>query len=108
MSPIYLLPTRPRLMNMPIQVSLELRATRIRFIALAWFCSLSMITYIDRVCIMQVQDEMKLDLGISEKQFSWVFSVFALAYALFEVPTGWLGDKLGSRRVLIRIVLCWL
>ena len=67
-----------------------------------------MITYIDRVCIMQVQDEIQYDLGITDAQFSWVFSAFALAYALFEVPTGWLGDRLGSRKVLIRIVLCWL
>ena len=86
----------------------DARPTNIRFLALGWFCSLSMITYIDRVCIMQVQDEMKYDLDITDTQFSWVFSAFALAYALFEVPTGWLGDRLGSRKVLIRIVLCWL
>lgn len=88
-------------------ISLE-QPTRIRFVALAWFCSLSMITYIDRVCIMQVQDDIKRDLMISDQLFSWVFSAFALAYAAFEVPTGWLGDKLGARKVLIRIVLCWL
>ena len=86
----------------------NLLPTQVRIYALGWFCSLSMITYIDRVCIMQVQDEMKRDLGISEELFSWVFSAFALAYALFEVPTGWLGDKIGPRKVLIRIVLCWL
>src|SRR5260370_2209279 len=95
-------------MNRPVHIPAETRATRIRFFALAWFCSLSMITYIDRVCIMQVQDEIKYDLSITEEQFSWVFSAFALAYALFEVPPGWLGDRIGSRKVLIRIVLCWL
>ena len=95
-------------MNIPLQVPTDARATKIRFVALAWFCSLSMITYIDRVCIMQVQDDIKRDLGISEELFSWVFSAFALAYAMFEVPTGWLGDKFGARKVLIRIVLCWL
>lgn len=67
-----------------------------------------MMTYIDRVCIMQVQDDMKRDLGLSSEQFAWAFSAFALAYALFEVPTGWLGDRIGPRKVLTRIVLCWL
>jgi len=75
---------------------------------LAWLCSLSMITYIDRVCIMQVQSEMQRDLGLTAREFAWAFSAFALAYALFEVPTGWLGDRIGPRKVLTRIVLCWL
>lgn len=82
--------------------------TQTRYVMLAWLCSLSMITYIDRVCIMQVQDEMQSDLGITQDQFKWAFSAFALAYALLEVPTGWLGDRIGPRKVLIRIVLCWL
>jgi MFS family permease len=32
---------------------------------------------------------------------------FTLAYGLFEIPTGRLGDQLGSRQVLTRIVLWW-
>ena len=82
--------------------------THVRYAMLGWFCSLSMITYIDRVCIMQVQGDIQRDLGISKAQFSFTFSAFALAYALFEVPTGWLGDRIGPRKVMTRIVLCWL
>jgi MFS family permease len=37
----------------------------------------------------------------------WVFSAFTLAYALFEIPTGYLGDKIGARKVLLRVVLWW-
>src|ERR1051325_4819410 len=95
-------------MNIPIEAPAAARRSNIRFVALAWFCSLSMITYVDRVCIAQVMGDIKDDLGLSVGQVPWVFSAFALAYALFEVPTGWLGDRLGARRVLIRIVLCWL
>jgi MFS family permease len=80
----------------------------VRYGVLAWFCTLSMITYIDRVCIMQVQDDMQSDLGLTKDQFAYAFSAFALAYALFEVPTGWLGDRIGPRKVLSRIVVCWL
>jgi MFS transporter, ACS family, glucarate transporter len=82
--------------------------TRVRYGMLAWFCALSMITYVDRVCIKQVQDPMQRDLGLTGSQFSWTFSAFALAYALFEIPTGWLGDRLGPKKVRIRIVVCWL
>ena len=83
-------------------------ATRIRYTVLAWFCGLSMITYIDRVCIKQVQGDMQRDLGLTGAQFAWTFSAFALAYALFEIPAGWLGDRIGPKKVLARIVLCWL
>ena len=36
-----------------------------------------------------------------------MYAAFTLAYALFEVPSGWLGDVFGPRSVLIRIVLWW-
>src|SRR5215470_10470779 len=47
------------------------------------------------------------DLGLTFTEMSVVFSAFTLAYSLFEVPSGWLGDVKGPRRVLTRIVLWW-
>ena len=48
------------------------------------------------------------DLGLrSTADLGLVYAAFALAYALFEVPNGWLGDVFGPRKVLIRIVLWW-
>jgi MFS family permease len=81
--------------------------TLIRYKVLGWMCVLSMITYIDRVCIKQVASDIQADLGVTATEFAWAFSAFGLAYALFEVPSGWLGDRLGPRLVLCRIVLCW-
>src|SRR5260370_18658536 len=83
------------------------KPTMVRYQVLGWVCVLSMITYIDRVCNKPVGGAMRSDLGISKEQFAWVFSAFGLAYALFEVPSGWLGDRFGPRKVLTRIVLCW-
>jgi len=37
----------------------------------------------------------------------WVFSAFTLAYALFEIPTGDWGARVGPQRVLLRVVLWW-
>src|SRR5437773_8474297 len=81
--------------------------TAVRYKVLAWACALSMITYIDRVCIKEVASDMQQALGLTAQQFAWVFSAFALSYALFEVPSGWLGDRYGPRRVLCRIVIWW-
>ncbi len=84
------------------------RPTRVRYVVLAFAAVLSMITYLDRVCISSAQSSIIEDLGLqSEADLKWVFWAFALAYSLFEMPTGWLGDVYGPKRVLIRIVLWW-
>jgi MFS family permease len=46
-------------------------------------------------------------LAISPERWGWVGTVFLLGYALFEIPSGHLGDRVGSRRILTRIVLWW-
>src|SRR4051794_18943161 len=93
-------------MGIPEQ-DILLRPTRSRVGVLAFACSLSLITYLDRICIMRVREDMEGDLGFSPADVGLVFAAFSLGYALFEVPGGWMGDRWGSRRVLTRIVLCW-
>ena len=68
---------------------------------------LSIITYIDRVCIGVAGPRMQDALHISPQAWGWVASVFFLSYSAFEIPTGALGDRIGPRRVLTRIVLWW-
>ena len=69
--------------------------------------ALAILAYIDRVCISMAAPHISRDLGLTKVQMGWVFSTFAIAYALFEVPGGWLGDKMGPRKVLMRIVIWW-
>ncbi|MEY4457060.1 MAG: hypothetical protein RLY15_1324 [Bacteroidota bacterium] len=47
------------------------------------------------------------DLHISINQWGWILGMFTIAYAAFEIPTGWLGDKFGGKKILIRVVLWW-
>jgi MFS family permease len=68
---------------------------------------LASITYLDRVCISVTRSDIQRDLGLDLVQMGSVFSAFYIAYAAFEIPTGWWGDKFGSRRVLTRIVSWW-
>ncbi len=69
--------------------------------------TLAIITYVDRVCISQATPSIRQALGLDEAQMGKVFAAFGLAYALFEIPSGWWGDRLGPRTVLMRIVLWW-
>src|SRR3954453_12132381 len=68
---------------------------------------LAVVTYLDRVCISAAAPAIRRDLNLTFTQMGIVFSAFTLAYSLFEVPSGWLGDVKGPRRVLTRIVLWW-
>lgn len=68
---------------------------------------LSIITYIDRVCISVAGPRMQEELGLSPLQWGWVVGAFTLSYALFEIPSGTMADKIGARKVLTRIVLWW-
>lgn len=81
--------------------------TGIRHQVLAVMSVLAIITYVDRVCISRMQNDIQRDLGLSNWEMAWVFNAFTLAYSLFEIPAGWWGDTTGPRRVLTRIVLCW-
>ena len=83
------------------------RPTRIRYKVVAMAVLLAMVTYLDRVCISKLAPDIMRDLGLSRVQMGWVFAAFALAYAVFEIPTAWWADRWGSRRVLTRIVLWW-
>jgi MFS family permease len=81
--------------------------TRARHWILLFAATLAIITYIDRVCISQAAGDIQRDLGLTKVQMGWVFAAFAWAYALFEIPGGWLGDKIGPRKVLMRVVVWW-
>lgn len=74
---------------------------------MAFLCALAFLTYFDRVCIVRAQPEIRADLHLTEPQMGAILGAFWLAYALFEIPGGWLGDRRGPRRTLTRIVLGW-
>jgi MFS family permease len=74
---------------------------------LAFLVSLSVITFLDRLAIAVAGPRIQDDLHITPDQWGWVLGAFALAYGLFEIPSGASGDRLGQRAVLTRIVVWW-
>jgi ACS family glucarate transporter-like MFS transporter len=78
-----------------------------RYRVLIFLFFLTLITYLDRICISLVGVRIKSEFNLTNEQFGWVLGSFALAYAIFEIPSGVLGDRIGQRAVLIRIVLWW-
>ena len=80
---------------------------RYRYGVLALLVALSMITFMDRLAIAVAGPRIQAELGITPQEWGWVLGVFVLAYGLFEIPTGAMGDRSGRRRILVRIVLWW-
>ena len=66
-----------------------------------------MITHLDRACIATLAPGIMRDLSLTTVQMGYVFTVFQLAYATFEIPTARWADRTGTRLVLSRIVLWW-
>jgi MFS family permease len=78
-----------------------------RYGVVALLVSLFAITYLDRVCISVAGPRIQRELHIGPVGWGWVTGIFTLAYCIFEIPTGALGDRIGPRRVLTRVVLWW-
>ena len=66
-------------------------------------------TYMDRVCISAAKGSMQNDIsGLQDDQMmGYVFGIFAIGYALFQIPAGWFSDRAGPRAALTIVVIIW-
>ena len=65
-------------------------------------------TYMDRVCISAAKDSMQGDIsGLDDQMIGYVFGIFAVGYALFQIPAGWFSDRAGPRHALTIVVIVW-
>jgi MFS transporter, ACS family, glucarate transporter len=78
-----------------------------RYQVLAVLGIFSIITYLDRQSMAITGDAVTKDLGLTDTQFGWILFAFTVAYGAFDIPTGWLGDKFGPKKTLMRIVIVW-
>jgi MFS family permease len=84
-----------------------MKPTHARYLVVAFALSLAMIMYIQRVAISAAIVPIAADLHLDQKEKGYVLGAFGLSYALFEIPMGLMGDKLGVRWVLTQVVLLW-
>ena len=94
-------------MAQPVQASSSSRPTHVRHVVLGLTVAAYMITYMDRQVLATTRPAIMEELGISLVAMGWVTFAFRMAYALFQVPGGWLGDTIGARRALTMVVSWW-
>lgn len=71
------------------------------------FVIMFILNYIDRVNIGFVRTHMEHDLGIGAAAYGLGAGLFFIGYALFEVPSNMLLQKVGARIWLTRIMFTW-
>jgi sugar phosphate permease len=94
-------------MAQPVQASSSSRPTHVRHVVLGLTVAAYMITYMDRQVLATTRPAIMEELGISLVAMGWVTFAFRMAYALFQIPGGWLGDTIGARRALTMVVSWW-
>src|SRR5690242_20323679 len=82
----------------------EKRTTHVRWTVLFLICLMYLITYLDRVSLANTVPLISKEFGFSKVTMGVIFSAFIWAYALFQVPGGWMGDRFGPRKVLTTIM----
>jgi sugar phosphate permease len=85
--------------------STEYRGTHVRWVVLLLLCLMYMITYLDRVSLANTAPLIMKEFGFSKITMGVIFSAFIWAYAIFQVPGGWMGDRFGPRKVLSVIMI---
>jgi len=69
--------------------------------------TLTMLLYVDRIAISAGKTAVAQQFSLTDTQFGWVLSIFALGYALFQIPAGAFVDRFGPRLALTIIVGAW-
>jgi sugar phosphate permease len=83
------------------------RPTHARHIVIGLVVAAYMLTYMDRVNLASAIPVIQHDLGFSMVTIGWIFAAFRWGYAFFQIPGGWLGDRIGGRRALSLVVVWW-
>lgn len=89
------------------EITAESQPTGVRYWVLLWLCLAAAIAYLHRNAIAVTTTPIQKELGLSLEEMGWALSGFYLTYALFQIPTGWLGDRWGSRRALTAYSAVW-
>lgn len=80
--------------------SVNARPTWVRYLVLVWLCLAAVVAYLERSALAVPASAIQRDLNLDSGQMGVLMSLFFWAYALAQIPAGWLGQRWGTRRGL--------
>ncbi|MFF3572530.1 MFS transporter [Nocardia jiangxiensis] len=83
------------------------RRTRIRFAIIALVFVVSTLNNADRAILSITGTEIQDGLGFNAVTLGYLFSAFAWAYMLAQLPGGWIVDRFGARRTYAGSIFLW-
>ncbi|MDP7205551.1 MAG: MFS transporter, partial [Pirellulaceae bacterium] len=83
------------------------RPSRVRYGVIAASTLMAILLYLDRFCIGIAEPFIRQDLGLSKQQMGIFMSAFFWPYALAQIPSGWLADRFGARKMMTIYILAW-
>ncbi len=81
--------------------------TRIRYRCLSWLALAAGLAYLCRNAVGVAESSIRTDLGLSLVESGWCMSAFFWSYAVFQIPTGWVAERLGTRVSLTLFAIGW-
>lgn len=94
-------------MSVDIHQKSETRPSLVRYAILAIVSMGGASAYLTRNCLAVANTSIQHELGMNDRQMVWVFGAFNVGYFLFQIPGGWLGNRLGARKALSVLSICW-
>jgi sugar phosphate permease len=83
------------------------KPTKTRWVVLFLISLMYLICYMDRSNISVAEPEIAKQFGLNKSAMGLVLAAFTWAYAIGQIPAGWLGDRFGPKRVLTAIMSLW-
>lgn len=85
----------------------DLKPTRVRIGIFVILWLIILMNYIDRATLSIALPYLSEDLNIAPDMQGWILSSFFWTYLIFQIPGGYLLDKLGARKVITFAALLW-
>ncbi|MBS0211236.1 MAG: MFS transporter [Planctomycetes bacterium] len=83
------------------------RPTHVRHLIIATATCAAVLLYLERVCLSVAAVYIREDLLLSDVELGWAMGVFFWAYAAGQVPSGWLTDRFGPRKMMTVYLVGW-
>lgn len=87
----------------------EQAPTNVRARIIGVSMAMAFILYLDRVCLAEIvkSTSFNAEVGLTKSEIGQLLGSFFFAYALFQVPAGWISDRFGARAMLTTYIILW-
>lgn len=85
----------------------KLKLPRFRYVILIWLLLIMIINYMDRASVSIAAPKMIEELGLTRTDIGLLGAVFSWTYGIFQLPSGYLIDKVGAKRMYYLALGFW-